>query len=565
MPAPRLPSVLIAALLAGATLSGTPARACARHDTAAATPALATPTLGSVRFPTSTRVPAAQAAFERGMLWLHLFEYTHAAQEFRAAQALDPGLALAYWGEAMTYTHALWNQDEPEAARAALARLGATAQARAARAGSERERAFLDTAEQLFGEGTVAERDARFLAAAAALDAAYQDDAEARLLHALALLGATRGMRDEKNYLQAAALARDVLARQPDHPGAAHYWIHGMDDPAHAAGALEPASALARIAPDAGHAQHMTSHIFLALGRWEDVVAANVEANRVTDAELRAAGLPAFACGHYNEWLLYAYFQLGRGREAQALLDACARDGEAALAWMHAHPGRPFRALKGPEALQRRWHESLVAMRAAAVVDGAAMRARNAARVIDTGDIGRYAGWDAFARALGGDSPAGVPVEREALARLRKQAAEAGELQDLDAYLAILDDMLAADLAADAADYPAALAAAARASSAYDALPFAFGPPVPVKPPHELEGELLLRTGQPAAAVARFDRALALAPKRAGSLLGKARALVAVGRVEDARAVYAELAAIWAHADADWPDLAEVRAGAAAD
>src|SRR5688572_13912981 len=172
MPATRLSSFLVGALLAASSL---PATACQHHaapaNATSDTPASA-PTLGTLTFPTSTRVPAAQAAFERGLLWLHLFEYPHAAREFQAAQQLDPGFALAYWGEAMTYTHALWNQDDPEAARAVLAKLGATPAERAARAGSDRERAWLDTAEQLFGEGTVAERDARFLAASAALAAA---------------------------------------------------------------------------------------------------------------------------------------------------------------------------------------------------------------------------------------------------------------------------------------------------------------------------------------------------------------------------------------------------------
>ena len=93
----------------------------------------------------------------------------------------------------------------------------------------------------------------------------------------------SEGVRDVPTYLKAAAIAKAVFVRNPEHPGAAHYWIHGMDDPQHAAGALEAARALSKIAPDAGHAQHMCSHIFMALGMWDDVVRANIAAMRVVN------------------------------------------------------------------------------------------------------------------------------------------------------------------------------------------------------------------------------------------------------------------------------------------
>ena len=74
--------------------------------------------LGSLSFPTSSKSPEAQAAFVEGMLYLHLYEYNSAAQSFQRAQALEPGFAMAYWGEAMTYTHPVWNQQDMEIGRA---------------------------------------------------------------------------------------------------------------------------------------------------------------------------------------------------------------------------------------------------------------------------------------------------------------------------------------------------------------------------------------------------------------------------------------------------------------
>src|SRR3546814_14465964 len=85
---------------------------------------------------------------------------------------------------------------------------------------------------------------------------AWPHDNNAQLFHALALMGRSEGVRDIPAYLRAGAISERIFQLNPQDPGAAHYWIHAMDDPAHAAGALEPARALSKISPAAGHAQH---------------------------------------------------------------------------------------------------------------------------------------------------------------------------------------------------------------------------------------------------------------------------------------------------------------------
>src|SRR3982750_1859370 len=74
--------------------------------------------------------PAAQEPFLRGLALLHNFEYPDAAEQFRKAQAIDPEFAMAFWGEAMTANHPVWMQQDPAAARAVLAKLGTTPEAR---------------------------------------------------------------------------------------------------------------------------------------------------------------------------------------------------------------------------------------------------------------------------------------------------------------------------------------------------------------------------------------------------------------------------------------------------
>ena len=487
--------------------------------------------LGRLSFPTSTQSKPAQAAFEQGMLWLHLFEYVHAADSFREAERLDPDFAMAYWGEAMTFTHALWNQDKPEDARAALARLAATPEARAAKAGTVRERAYLDAAEKLYGPGTIRERDTAFLQAMAVMSKAFPLDDEAQLFHSLALLGVTRGERNIPNYLQAADIAKRVLAHNPRHPGAAHYWIHGMDDPEHAAGALEPARALSKIAPGAGHAQHMTTHIFMALGMWQDVVTANENALQVIARERMVAKRPMVTCGHYAEWLQYGYYQLGRQQDGQKMLARCLDEGRAALDWYRAHPDQ---ASSGGTTLARRkasYDEAFVSMRAIALVESELDRVPNAAIASDISDIGRAAGWDLFARgftaARAGDT-ATASADLDALQAVVQQPLGKEDMPTQTDYLQIMALMLQGAVAQSKGRSDEAIASASEAARRYQALPFDFGPPAPVKPPHEFVGELLLQAGRPKEAMAQFDLALKIAPGRALSLQGRERALAAM-------------------------------------
>ncbi len=487
--------------------------------------------LGRLSFPTSTHSKPAQAAFEQGMLWLHLFEYDHAVDSFHEAERLDPGFAMAYWGEAMTHTHPVWNEDDRDAAQAALAKLGATPAARAAKAPTVREKAYLDAAEKLYGPGTMKERDTAFLAAMTAMAKAYPRDDEAQLFHALALLGFTRGERDIPNYLQAAEISRRVLARNPQHPGAAHYWIHGMDDPEHAAGALVPARALSKIAPGAGHAQHMTSHIFMALGMWQDVVDANVNAIQVIADEKHATQRPMVYCGHYPSWLLYSNYQLGRQDVAQKALLQCLDSGKAALAWYRAHP-EVAGGDAGMARLKTRTEGSMMMMRAISVIESETDRAQNAAIPLDVSELGRNAGWDDFARgyaaAKGGDY-AQANAFLAALKATAQQPAGSNEDSASDSdYLQIMALMLQGTIAQGIGKPEDAIAAARAAAKRYDALPFDFGPPVPLKPPHELAGEFLLQAGDAKEALAEFDLSLKLAPKRALSLQGREHALAAM-------------------------------------
>lgn len=120
-----------------------------------------TPTAGVVEFANSGAATA-QADFLQGVAQLHNFQYEAAAAAFRRAEQIDPDFAMAYWGEAMTHNHAIWAQQNLDAARAALAKLGSTPGERAGKAPTAREKAYLATLDVLYGEGEKYDRDRRY-------------------------------------------------------------------------------------------------------------------------------------------------------------------------------------------------------------------------------------------------------------------------------------------------------------------------------------------------------------------------------------------------------------------
>ena len=267
--------------------------------------------VGEVHFANSG-AHGAQAAFLRGLAQLHNFEYADAAEAFRQAEKTDPGFAMAYWGEAMTHNHPIWMEQDKDAARKALEKLGPTPEVRRGKVPSARERAYLDAVEILYGNGTKNERDVRYAAAMRSLSQKYPDDPDAAAFSALAILGTAHEGRDVSTYMRAAAILEELTCRYPDHPGAAHYLIHSYDDPAHAVLGLRAARRYSKIAPDAAHAQHMTSHIFIAMGMWDEVVAANETAVAVVNRGRERKGLPPVSCGHYAYWLEYGYLEQGK-------------------------------------------------------------------------------------------------------------------------------------------------------------------------------------------------------------------------------------------------------------
>ena len=516
-------------------MTGSPIRHALLAALLVALPSTATaqqpPRLGTISFPTSAK-GAAQAQFIQGVLYLHSFEYESAIKAFKKAQALDSGFAMAYWGEAMSYTHPIWNEQDSVSARATLARLGPTPEGRQKRAPTAREKDYLSAVEALYGTGSKPVRDTAYATVMAEVARKYPKDLEAKVFYALALEGLSQGIRNVPTYMRAAAIADSVFRVNPNHPGAAHYLIHAFDDPVHAPLGLPAARAYSGIAPDAAHAQHMTTHIFVALGMWDQVVSQNAIAVKAT------AEVP----GHYTAWLDYGLLQQGRYVEATRLLERVranlgeggSRPRRHALAWMRAHYLVNTEAWTSPVA---DWTIDLD--------DGPSVPL-----VCD-----RYVlGLAALKRGDRGAAEKAVT----GLDSLRQAEVGPGE-DDSRQVAAILSSQLRASLEAGAGHGDTAVALVRQAIALEETIPVDFGPPTWIKPSHELLGELLLGMQRPGEAEIEFERALQGAPRRARSLIGLARAAAGAGDTKAAQSAIRDLQEIWHQADPGLPELEEVR------
>jgi hypothetical protein len=277
--------------------------------------------IGTVSFPNSGA--PRRSGRSCGARLLHSFEYDDARTEFRQAESVEPGFAMAYWGEALTFAQLLWGLDYADSARTALARLAPTRDARLARAARSASACTARPSSAVrHDERRVARAQLRRRTAHAHEGA--PDDLEARAFLAVGLLMDDSGTPAEQTARteESIALAQSIFATAPQHPGGAHYLIHAADNPKYAAKGLAAARAYAKIAPDAEHALHMPSHIFVQVGAWDDVVSSNERAWPASRAWVKSHGVPNTELSfHSLWWLQYGYLQQGRFGAAKALLD----------------------------------------------------------------------------------------------------------------------------------------------------------------------------------------------------------------------------------------------------
>lgn len=472
--------------------------------------------LGTLHIPITTRNPRAQAYFDQGLRLTYAFNHAEAARAFRAAQDLDPSCAMCFWGEALVLGPNINAPMFPEAVAPAVA-AAAEAQRLAPRTRPE-EQAVIRAVARRYSAAPRADR--------AALDRAYADAMAQvardfpthdtiQVLYAEALMdlapwdywnpGGAKPRRPE----MIAALER-VLARNPTHPGAAHYYIHAMEASAQPDKALPAARVLAQQIPGAGHIVHMPSHIYYRLGHYREALRANVAAVATDERYFAsAASDPVYRGAYYPHNIHFVLVSALMGGDGGLTLDAAAKldkvitpDLLGAIGALQPVKSAPYFAHvqfsdadtllalpdPGPEfvLVQAMWHYA----RAIGYVrknmpDAASREIAALARIEKTADFKAVTDWKI----------PGPEIVRTAGAVARARLADSqGNLR-------------------------AAIAAYREAIAVQDSLPY-MEPPYWYYPVRQSLGVALLRSGQSAAAEKVFRDSLARTPSNGWALRG---------------------------------------------
>jgi hypothetical protein len=507
-----------------AALASTPAAAQDHHA------AHASEKLGTVHFPTSC-APAVEGRMNRAVALLHSFEFGGSIRSFSEVLAADSTCAMAHWGIALSRWTNPMSAMNHAPALLTEGRRSADAAARLADRASARERGYITAVGQLYRDYEhvdQARRIANYERAMGDLVGRQPADTEAKIFHAIALV-ATAAPTDKSYAKQrrAGALLEALWARQPNHPGLAHYIIHTYDVPALASLAGRAARRYAEIAPTAAHAQHMPSHTFTRIGFWSESVRAN---QRSSEAAQRDSALGEAL--HASDYMEYAYLQMRRDADARAVRDmapALAARYDPTVVRGAAPPSAAFfaiAAIPARYALERdAWTEAVaLTPRATAYPQTEAMT---------------Y-----FARALGAARLKRIALAREAIDSLTAIVprlvahnepywAEQVQIQRLGAQ-AWLD--LAEGRSADA------LAHMKEAATREDATEKDASTPGPLAPARELLGDMLMELRRPREALAEYRATLTREPNRYRTLKGAQRAAAASGDARTAASYADQLA-----------------------
>ena len=502
--------------------------------------------LGRVSFPVSC-TPEAQRRFQQAMAVLHSFWWEEGERAFGAVLAADSTCAMAHWGRALN----AWGNPFAGGPLGPGLALGSEAAALAAARPlpSRREQGFVNAAAALYRNPRTTSNGARLQAYADTLARLHRDfpeDVELTIYYALALVATAP--RTDTTYAQqrrAIALLDPLYERYPDHPGLAHYIIHSTDTPALAPLGLNAARRYSRIAPDAPHAQHMPSHIFVRLGLWDETISANWHSFDAGAAHARAAGTGSSPHElHALDYAVYGYLQRGQ--------DSAAR-----------------RAIAIGESLQ-------VVLLTNAVVVGYSRTAMVARFFLERGD---WAAAASFPAPQAGDSGVAVILRRftRALGAARRGNATAAraEVVALDAAARLMAGRQetywsrVAEIKRDAAkawvlfaagDTAGGLALAAAAADTEDVTDKHPVTPAELLPARELQADMLLAAGRYREALAAYRATLQHEPRRARSFFGAGRAAQLAGDREPAAKAYREYLKAMEHGDGSRPELATARA-----
>jgi tetratricopeptide (TPR) repeat protein len=500
--------------------------------------------LGSHSYSVTTADRVVQRYFDQGLRLYYAFNHAEAIRAFREGVRRDPDCAMCWWGVAAALGP---NINAPMEEDAEVAAFEAVREAvrLAPRAGPV-EQALIHAMSLRYGAAAGQDRAARDSAYARALGEvaeAHPADLEAATLHAEALMTLrpwsywTRSGDPEPGTELILRDLERVIAANPDHPGACHFYIHAVEA-VHPQWALPCAERLAALMPGAGHLVHMPAHIYIRVGRYADAIRSNEHAVHADETYIRdqRPGMGIYVAGYYpHNYDFMAFAAAMAGMRDMAVQSAEKVAALLPLEFLRA-PGMTMLQNYAVRTLQmlvrfEEW-EAILAVEAP---DPELLHSRA---------VWHYARGRAYA-ALRDFSSA----ERElaALSTIHRSSALDGLVLDFNEARTILEiasHVLAGIVAAGTEAFPLAIEHLREAAALEDGLVYGEPPEWSIPVRHDL-GSVLLAAGRPVEAEAVFLEDLARFPENGWALRGLAAALRAQGKEADAAGVEARARASW--------------------
>jgi len=484
--------------------------------------------VGSVHFSTSCAADLA-GNFNRAVALLHSFQYEQARQAFGEISEHDPQCAMAQWGIAMSHYHGMWDNGDAAAGRVALNKAKQIAASNSKT--TARETAYIEALAEIYREDgkDASAHGQAFEQKMGALQAAYPQDTEAAIFHALSLaITAPKTDKTFANQRKCGEILEPIFAQQPHHPGIAHYIIHCYDNPVLAEKGLGAARMYAKIAPASAHANHMPSHLFTRVGSWDESISSNLKS-----ADLAAAAEGASKNGeardqrlHAMDYLEYAYLQSGRVSKAKAVLDE-----------MNSLPPVSGLTLTGGYAL--------AAIPARYAIELGNWEQASQLRVREESVLWAQAiTWT----AIGVGSARSKNLERAGQSEQKLAALRDAIAKQNNSYWSNQVEVERREVAAWIAEQGGkpdeALKLARSAAELEEGMDKAAVTPGAVTPARELLAALLLLESRPKEALPEYKKVLAIAPNRFDALYGAARAADAAGDASAATGYFQKLIGI---------------------
>jgi tetratricopeptide (TPR) repeat protein len=550
---PRVTLTVAALLLAGSAFGQTPVH---KHyqdnetfDTPSASGAMAPrlQNVGKHTFPVTTHSEQAQRFINQGLNLTYGFNHAEAGRAFAEAARLDPNAAMAYWGQALVLGPNINAPMAPEEEPKALAHLR-KAQSLKSKV-SQRERDYIEALALRF-TGKPQDRaaaDQAYAGAMRILQETYPDDLDAATLYAEAVMDLrpwNYWTRDGRPYDQThqiiSALDR-VLAKNPEHPGALHYWIHLWEASNTPEKAEAVADRLLPLAPAAGHLVHMPGHIYQRVGRYSDAMKANqmaILADEDYITQCRAQGL--YPLGYYPHNVHFLWFAASMAGQSKIAIDAANKTAQAIpLSAIKEVPILQSFLLTPDYALVRfgRWDD---------ILSAPAPRVET----MFTRGVRHYARGMAFIRKKDFDTAKKEIDAVRGIANDPKliETPSSMSLNQADSVLRVATTVLEGELAAAQGNYDLAVAHLDKAVRYHDNLVFT-EPDDWHQPVRHVLGAVLLDAGRPAEAEAVYWEDLRRNPKNGWSLFGLAKALHAQNKHDQAKLVEADFKKVWADSD----------------